>query len=179
MTVGLNSPQVVSGLVKFVPEAEMLNRRVVVVCNLKPAKMRDVMSYGMVRLLNLPPSTYPSLPLPSPTFPSPSPFLSSSYFPLPLPFPPLSYFPLPSPLHLLPFPSSPPPFFIYIGTALLQSNLMAFRGPAVQPEPSLRFSSPPLQGSHPLNGAASVSAASAARSRFSALQMRRTTTSSP
>eukprot|EP00873_Tetraselmis_striata_P026722 jgi/Tetstr1/446986/TSEL_034444.t1 len=40
--------QVVSGLVKFVPEAGMLNRRVVVVCNLKPAKMRDVMSYGMV-----------------------------------------------------------------------------------------------------------------------------------
>lgn len=26
----------------------MLNRYVVVVCNLKPAKMRDVMSYGMV-----------------------------------------------------------------------------------------------------------------------------------
>ncbi|KAK9821000.1 hypothetical protein WJX81_008473 [Elliptochloris bilobata] len=40
--------QVVSGLVKFVPIAKMENRRVVVVCNLKPAKMRDVMSYGMV-----------------------------------------------------------------------------------------------------------------------------------
>lgn len=40
--------QVVSGLVKFVPEAQMQNRRVVVVTNLKPAKMRDVMSYGMV-----------------------------------------------------------------------------------------------------------------------------------
>ena len=43
------SPQVVSGLVKFVPEEAMQGRRVVVVCNLKPAKMRDVMSYGMVR----------------------------------------------------------------------------------------------------------------------------------
>ncbi|KAL3144072.1 hypothetical protein ABBQ32_003868 [Trebouxia sp. C0010 RCD-2024] len=40
--------QVVSGLVKFVPAEQMLNRRVVVVTNLKPAKMRDVMSYGMV-----------------------------------------------------------------------------------------------------------------------------------
>lgn len=40
--------QVVSGLRNFVPEEGMLNRRVVVVCNLKPAKMRDVMSYGMV-----------------------------------------------------------------------------------------------------------------------------------
>ena len=41
--------QVVSGLVKFVPIDRMRDRRVVVVCNLKPAKMRDVMSYGMVR----------------------------------------------------------------------------------------------------------------------------------
>ncbi|KAI7837794.1 hypothetical protein COHA_008422 [Chlorella ohadii] len=40
--------QVVSGLVKFVPEDQMQGRRVLVVCNLKPAKMRDVMSYGMV-----------------------------------------------------------------------------------------------------------------------------------
>jgi hypothetical protein len=40
--------QVVSGLVKFVPEAAMAGRRVLVVTNLKPAKMRDVMSYGMV-----------------------------------------------------------------------------------------------------------------------------------
>ncbi|KAL3144825.1 hypothetical protein ABBQ38_001932 [Trebouxia sp. C0009 RCD-2024] len=40
--------QVVSGLVKFVPADQMQNRRVVVVTNLKPAKMRDVMSYGMV-----------------------------------------------------------------------------------------------------------------------------------
>lgn len=40
--------QVVSGLVKFVPADQMQGRRVVVVCNLKPAKMREVMSYGMV-----------------------------------------------------------------------------------------------------------------------------------
>jgi tRNA-binding EMAP/Myf-like protein len=40
---------VISGLVKFVPIEKMENRRVLVVCNLKPAKMRDVMSYGMVR----------------------------------------------------------------------------------------------------------------------------------
>ena len=39
---------VVSGLRKFVTEADMQGRKVVVVCNLKPAKMRDVMSYGMV-----------------------------------------------------------------------------------------------------------------------------------
>ncbi len=35
-------------MVKFVPQEKMEGRRVVVVCNLKPAKMRDVMSYGMV-----------------------------------------------------------------------------------------------------------------------------------
>jgi len=40
--------QIVSGLVKFVSVEQMQNRRVVVVTNLKPAKMRDVMSYGMV-----------------------------------------------------------------------------------------------------------------------------------
>jgi aminoacyl tRNA synthase complex-interacting multifunctional protein 1 len=41
--------QIISGLVKFVPEDEMRGRKVVVACNLKAAKMRDVMSYGMVR----------------------------------------------------------------------------------------------------------------------------------
>jgi aminoacyl tRNA synthase complex-interacting multifunctional protein 1 len=39
---------VISGLVKFVPREQMEGRRVVVCCNLKPAKMRDIMSYGMV-----------------------------------------------------------------------------------------------------------------------------------
>jgi len=43
-----NVVQIVSGLVKFVSVEQMQNRRVVVVTNLKPAKMRDVMSYGMV-----------------------------------------------------------------------------------------------------------------------------------
>ena len=42
--------QIVSGLVKFVAEKDMQDRRVVVITNLKPAKMRDVMSYGMVGL---------------------------------------------------------------------------------------------------------------------------------
>ena len=41
--------QIVSGLVKFVPLHEMENRRVVALCNLKPAKMRGVLSSGMVR----------------------------------------------------------------------------------------------------------------------------------
>merc|ERR1712216_998993 len=39
---------VVSGLVKHYPLEEMQNRRVLVVCNLKPAKMRGVESQGMV-----------------------------------------------------------------------------------------------------------------------------------
>lgn len=39
---------VVSGLVKHIPIDEMQNRLVVVMCNLKPAKMRGVTSEGMV-----------------------------------------------------------------------------------------------------------------------------------
>merc|ERR1712080_674041 len=39
---------IVSGLVDFVPEAEMQGRMVVVLANLKPAKMRGVESGGMV-----------------------------------------------------------------------------------------------------------------------------------
>eukprot|EP00775_Hariotina_reticulata_P007753 gene7753-7952_t len=47
--VGEDKPrQVISGLVKFVPKDKMEGRRVVVCCNLKPAKMRDIMSFGMV-----------------------------------------------------------------------------------------------------------------------------------
>lgn len=47
--VGDEAPrQVVSGLRKFVPLEKMEGRKVVVVCNLKPAKMREIMSYGMV-----------------------------------------------------------------------------------------------------------------------------------
>lgn len=44
-----NGPRtIVSGLVKFVPLDQMLNRLVIVVANLKPAKLRGVESCGMV-----------------------------------------------------------------------------------------------------------------------------------
>ena len=47
--VGEDAPrQVVSGLVKFIPEAQMQMRRCVLVCNLKPANMRGVKSHAMV-----------------------------------------------------------------------------------------------------------------------------------
>ncbi|KAJ1964109.1 G4 quadruplex nucleic acid binding protein [Dispira parvispora] len=39
---------VVSGLVRFIPLDQMLNREVVLVCNLKPAAMRGIKSYAMV-----------------------------------------------------------------------------------------------------------------------------------
>lgn len=39
---------IVSGLVNFVPIEDMQNRMVVVLCNLKPAKMRGIESQGMV-----------------------------------------------------------------------------------------------------------------------------------
>lgn len=42
------SVQVISGLVEFVPVDRMQGLRVLVVCNLKPQKMREIMSYGMV-----------------------------------------------------------------------------------------------------------------------------------
>merc|ERR1739848_86272 len=46
--LGEPSPRtIVSGLVDFVPADQMLNRLVVVLCNLKPAKMRGVESCGM------------------------------------------------------------------------------------------------------------------------------------
>ena len=38
----------VSGLVQYASESEMLGRNVVVLCNLKPAKMRGIESSGMV-----------------------------------------------------------------------------------------------------------------------------------
>lgn len=47
--VGEEKPRtVVSGLRKFVSEEDMKDRMVAVICNLKPAKMRDIVSYGMV-----------------------------------------------------------------------------------------------------------------------------------
>jgi len=39
---------IVSGLVNYVPINEMQDRLVIVLCNLKPAKMRGVESSGMV-----------------------------------------------------------------------------------------------------------------------------------
>jgi len=39
---------IVSGLVKFVPLDKMQGRRVLVLCNLKPSKLRGVESHGMV-----------------------------------------------------------------------------------------------------------------------------------
>jgi tyrosyl-tRNA synthetase len=39
---------IVSGLVNFVPEEEMKDRMVVVLCNLKPAKLKGIESRGMV-----------------------------------------------------------------------------------------------------------------------------------
>lgn len=39
---------IVSGLVNYVPIEEMQNRMVVVLANLKPAKLRGVDSHGMV-----------------------------------------------------------------------------------------------------------------------------------
>ncbi|GFS70478.1 aminoacyl tRNA synthase complex-interacting multifunctional protein 1 [Nephila pilipes] len=53
--VGEEKPRtVVSGLVKFVPLEEMQNRLVVVLCNLKPAKMRGVTSEAMVMCASTP-----------------------------------------------------------------------------------------------------------------------------
>jgi aminoacyl tRNA synthase complex-interacting multifunctional protein 1 len=43
-----NLRQVVSGLAKFLTEDEMLNRRVLVLANVKPSKLRDVLSSGLV-----------------------------------------------------------------------------------------------------------------------------------
>jgi tRNA-binding EMAP/Myf-like protein len=44
--------QIVSGLVAFVPVEEMLGRRVLVLANLKPAKLRGILSSGMVSTPN-------------------------------------------------------------------------------------------------------------------------------
>lgn len=41
--------QIVSGLVKFVPVEQMQGRKVLVLANLKPAKLRGVVSSGMVQ----------------------------------------------------------------------------------------------------------------------------------
>lgn len=49
-----NPRTVVSGLVKFVPIEQMQDRLVVVLCNLKPAKMRGVTSEAMVMCASTP-----------------------------------------------------------------------------------------------------------------------------
>jgi len=45
---------VISGLVKFIPEEQMQDRMVVVLCNLKPSKMRGIMSEAMVMCASTP-----------------------------------------------------------------------------------------------------------------------------
>ena len=45
---------VISGLVKFIPEAEMQNRKAILMCNLKPSKMRGIMSEAMVMCASTP-----------------------------------------------------------------------------------------------------------------------------
>ena len=43
--VGEEKPRtVISGLVKFIPEPEMQDRMAIILCNLKPSKMRGIMS---------------------------------------------------------------------------------------------------------------------------------------
>lgn len=53
--VGEEKPRtVISGLVKFIPEAEMQNRKAILLCNLKPSKMRGIMSEAMVMCASTP-----------------------------------------------------------------------------------------------------------------------------
>merc|ERR1712173_116344 len=53
--VGEEKPRtVISGLVKFIPEAEMQNRKAILMCNLKPSKMRGIMSEAMVMCASTP-----------------------------------------------------------------------------------------------------------------------------
>ena len=40
--------QVISGLAGKIPLETMVGRRVIVICNLKPAKMRGLFSYAMI-----------------------------------------------------------------------------------------------------------------------------------
>merc|ERR1712183_823594 len=53
--VGEEKPRtVISGLVKFVPEAEMQDRMAVILCNLNPSKMRGILSEAMVMCASTP-----------------------------------------------------------------------------------------------------------------------------
>lgn len=63
--IGEGKPRtVVSGLVKFVPIEEMQNRMVVLLCNLKPAKMRGVASEAMVLCASTAEKVEPLIPPP-------------------------------------------------------------------------------------------------------------------
>ena len=42
------------GLVRFIPLEEMQNRKAILLCNLKPSKMRGVMSQAMVMCASTP-----------------------------------------------------------------------------------------------------------------------------
>ncbi len=60
--VGEEKPRtVISGLVKFIPEAEMQNRRAIIMCNLKPSKMRGIMSEAMVMCASTPEKVSPPI----------------------------------------------------------------------------------------------------------------------
>ena len=53
--VGEEKPRtVISGLVKFIPLEEMQNRRAILLCNLKPSKMRGILSEAMVMCASTP-----------------------------------------------------------------------------------------------------------------------------
>jgi len=53
--VGEDKPRtVISGLVKFIAEPDMQNRRAILLCNLKPSKMRGIMSEAMVMCASTP-----------------------------------------------------------------------------------------------------------------------------
>lgn len=53
--VGEETPRtVVTGVVKYVPIEKMQNRKVIVLCNLKPAKMRGILSQAMVMCASSP-----------------------------------------------------------------------------------------------------------------------------
>jgi aminoacyl tRNA synthase complex-interacting multifunctional protein 1 len=44
----------ISGLVKFIPEDQMQNRLAILLCNLKPSKMRGINSEAMVMCASTP-----------------------------------------------------------------------------------------------------------------------------
>lgn len=53
--VGEEKPRtVISGLVKFIPESDMQDRMAIILCNLKPSKMRGIMSEAMVMCASTP-----------------------------------------------------------------------------------------------------------------------------